>query len=259
VKTNHNYMLASALVTTCLVGASVIGCSADAETTQDDFEVSSDPQAGLLARIDYAEGGFVEFLRNEDGGVFIGSVFEKTGFDPLRGVQLGRALPSELFTRLTNRPAPTDLLVAEREAGLVASQETLATQEPPNGAEDLGPSGDEDVGTASLALSASEFAAMYCYPEIDFCGLGISGNMRVRSDGRVDAAEGHVEVLGGSLRLRVTRKRIIRGDETLGTYSASAGALLRFSKATPGIDRVMHVIVEQAEAASYHLSIKFPD
>ncbi|KYG04811.1 hypothetical protein BE21_44645 [Sorangium cellulosum] len=249
----------SALVTSCLVGACVVGGGSDAGTTQDGFEVSSDPKAGLLARIDYDEGGLVEFLRNEEGGIFIGSVFERGGFDPLRGIRLDRVLPSELFTRLTNRQAPADLLAAEREAGLVASPAALEAREQLNGADDPARSGAEDLGTASLALTASDFSALYCYPGIHFCGLGVLGNLRVDSDGRVDSADGYVNVVAGSLRLRVTRKKIIGSDQTLGTYVVSAGGLLRFRNATPGIDRVMHVIVDQADTAVYHLSTHFPD
>ncbi|WP_437477392.1 hypothetical protein WME75_28210 [Sorangium sp. So ce1014] len=255
MKTARKSTLASALVTSCLVGASVIGCGAGA--TQDDFEVTSNSQAGLLARVDYDEGGYVEFLRDEEGGIFIGSVFEKTGFDPLRGIQLGRVLPSELFTHLTNREAPADLIAAEREAALLSSPEALATREQPSDARALGPSGAENLGTASSAMSESEFASRHCPAGIDFCGLGVTGNQNVNSDGRVKKAEGDVDVLAGSLRLRVIRNRLVGGDETLGTYLGNAGFQVHFSNATPGLKRTMRVVVDRAESATYHLAVNF--
>lgn len=260
MKIARRFMLASAFMTCCLVGASVVGCSAGAGTTEDGFEVSSDPQAGLLARIDYDEGGYVEFLRNEEGGIFIGSVFEKEGFDPLRGIQLGRVLPSELFTHLTNRQAPADLIASEREVDLASTLEALAAQEQPNGEEDAGPDRAEDLGTAASALPASEFSARFCTPgRTDHCLLNVSGDRGINSGGRAKSAEGHADVLSKSLRLRVIRKRIVGRDETLGTYVGSAGDLLRFANSTPGINRVMRVIVDRAQGASYHLAIDFKD
>ncbi|WP_437943370.1 hypothetical protein [Sorangium sp. So ce281] len=259
MKIDRRFTFAFAFMISCLAGASVVGCSAGAGTMEDDFEVNSDPQAGLLARVDYDGGGYVEFLRNEEGGVFIGSVFEKTGFDPLRGIQISRFLPSELFTHLTNRPAPPDLIASECGGDLLWNPEALATQGQPNSAGDRGPGRAEELGTAASAFSAADFSARFCTSGTDHCILGGSGNRSISSGGRANTAEGHADVLSGSLRLRVLRKRIVGRDETLGNYIGSEGVLLRFSESTPGINRVMRVIVDQAETASYHLAINFSD
>ncbi|TKD12189.1 hypothetical protein [Polyangium fumosum] len=167
-------IFASAFVTSCIVGPSMVGCSADTEAPQNTFEVSSDVQAG--------------------------------------------------------------------------NPEALAIREPF--------SGPEGVGEASSALTRTEFAEAHCPVGIDFCGLDLSGNRTIRSDGRVERVAGVVDVLEGSVRLRVFRDRAGTA-ELLTTRIVSAGNLVPYDARVSGIDRRIRVIIDQAGNAVYHLSVNF--
>ncbi|KYF81403.1 hypothetical protein BE17_34210 [Sorangium cellulosum] len=242
------------------VASGCITAEQTAEGTADEFEVTSSVETGLLARVDYHGDGYVEFLRDREGGVFIAAAFKNTGFDPLRGIHLGGVLPSELFTYLTDRRAPAELVAAEREAGLPSNPEAFAARERPIRA-DIGPSEVDRVGTATSALTGDDFQATYCFPGTDFCEIGLSGDRRVDSGRRVDVTDGVIDVPSdsrSSLRIRVRSKRVIGSDNTLSTYVVNPGHVHRFAGAT-GIERHMYVTVDFAEFAKYNLSVDFID
>jgi hypothetical protein len=229
------------------------GCASDAPASEP-FAVTSHAEQGLLARIDYADGGYVEF-RKADDLVLIGGVFDRKGEDPLRGIHLSEVLPSELFSYLTGRAAPEPLLSAERELGLPSNPDAFAS---------LLPAEHESgaLGGVSQALVGQRFNELYCYPHIDYCGLNVTGDLRVDADGRVDGVEGSLDVLEGSLRMRIVRKRLVRGNDTLATYIVAADPsdpVVHIGAAAPGLDRKMWIVVDQADTAKYHFAADFRD
>jgi hypothetical protein len=239
---------------TVALGASLaVGCAADSAQPSEAFEVSSDVRQGLLARVSYEEGGHVDFLRVDEGGVFIAGVFEKDGENPLHGIRLSKVLPSELFAYLTGREAPVAIIDAERDAGLVSNPDAFASVE----SESQG-----DLGMTAQALTGENFHGDYCYPGIDLCYLGYQGNLKEKGDGRIDSIDGHVNVTAGSMRLRIIRERKIGGDQVLARYFMAADgsdAVVQIGGSAPGLDRKMWIQVDQADTAVYHLAAEFDD